>query len=160
MINDQFKRLDGLLEYSDIPVRKWYGDVSRNKKQKLLKKTDGVMQPTPESLEALVMKKSANVIKLFSDLRYIIMDEVHCFMNSPRGIQLLCILERIQRLTNNIPRRIGLSATLGDYGDAEMWLSSGTNTYMVHHGNVSADFRWMRKILIWEENLTNKSSRL
>lgn len=126
LINDQFERLDGLLEYSDIPVCKWHGDVSQNKKQKLLKKPGGVMQTTPESLEALVMKKSANVIKLFSDLRYIIIDEVHYFMNSPRGIQLLCILERIQRLTNNIPRRIGLSATLGDYGDAETWLSSGT----------------------------------
>ena len=68
LINDQFERLDGLLEYSDIPVWKWHGDVSQNKKQKLLKKPGGVMKTTPESLEALVMKKSANVIKLFSDL--------------------------------------------------------------------------------------------
>lgn len=127
LINDQFERLDGLLEYSDIPVWKWHGDVSQNKKQKLLKRPYGVMQTTPESLEALIMKKSASVITLFSDLRYIIIDEVHYFMDSPRGIQLLSILERIQRLTSIIPRRIGLSATLGNYDDAEAWLSSGTN---------------------------------
>ncbi len=127
LINDQFERLDGLLEYSDIPVWKWHGDVSQNKKQKLLKRPCGVMQTTPESLEALIMKKSAAVITLFSDLRYIIIDEVHYFMDSPRGLQLLSILERIQRLTNIIPRRIGLSATLGNYDDAEAWLSSGTN---------------------------------
>lgn len=127
LINDQFERLDGLLEYSNIPVWKWHGDVSQNKKQKLLKRPYGVMQTTPESLEALIMKKSANIITLFSDLRYIIIDEVHYFMDSPRGLQLLSILERIQRLTNVIPRRIGLSATLGNYNNAEMWLSSGTN---------------------------------
>lgn len=127
LINDQFERLDGLLEYSNIPVWKWHGDVSQNKKQKLLNRPYGVMQTTPESLEALIMKKSANVITLFSDLRYIIIDEVHYFMDSPRGIQLLSILERIQRLTNIIPRRIGLSATLGNYNNAETWLSSGTN---------------------------------
>ncbi|MEE1281464.1 MAG: DEAD/DEAH box helicase [Acutalibacteraceae bacterium] len=83
LINDQFERLDGLLEYSDIPVWKWHGDVSQNKKQKLLKRPCGVMQTTPESLEALIMKKSAAVITLFSDLRYIIIDEVHYFMDSP-----------------------------------------------------------------------------
>lgn len=128
LINDQFERLDGLLEYSNIPVWKWHGDVSRNKKQKLLKNPCGVMQTTPESLEAMIMKNGTNVFTLFSDLRYIIIDEVHYFMDSSRGIQLLSILERIQRLTNNVPRRIGLSATLGDYyNNAETWLSSGTN---------------------------------
>ncbi len=126
LINDQFERLDGLLEYSDIPVWKWHGDVSHSKKQKLLKKPSGVMQTTPESLEALVMKRRADVISLFSDLRYIVIDEVHYFMDNPRGTQLLSILERIQRLTGNIPRRIGLSATLGSYDDAQEWLSMGT----------------------------------
>lgn len=127
LINDQFERLDGLLEYSGIPVWKWHGDVSQNKKQKLIKNPSGVMQTTPESLEAMVMKRRSDIITLFSDLRYIIIDEVHYFMDSPRGIQLLSILERIQRLTNVIPRRIGLSATLGNYGNAERWLSAGTN---------------------------------
>lgn len=126
LINDQFERLFGLLEYSNIPVWKWHGDVSQNKKQKLLRRPSGVMQTTPESLEAMLMKRRAYVSTLFSDLRYIIIDEVHYFMDSPRGIQLLSIIERIQRLTNNIPRRIGLSATLGNYENAERWLSSGT----------------------------------
>ena len=126
LINDQFVRLDGLLEYSNIPVWKWHGDVSQSNKQKLLKRPSGVLQTTPESLEAMLMKRRSNVITLFSDLRYIIIDEVHYFMDSPRGLQLLSIIERIQRLTNNIPRRIGLSATLGNYENAERWMSSGT----------------------------------
>ena len=47
-------------------------------------------------------------------------------MNSPRGVQLMCQIERIQRISNNIPRRIGLSATLSDYESAEAWLCLGS----------------------------------
>lgn len=65
LINDQFERLDGLLEHSDIPVWKWHGDVSQNKKQKLLKRPYGVMQTTPESLEALIMKKVLLLLPCF-----------------------------------------------------------------------------------------------
>lgn len=127
LINDQFLRLTDLLLEVDFKVTKWHGDVSQVEKNKLLRNPSGLLQITPESLESLLMKKRTNVIKLFSDLRYIIIDEVHYFMNSVRGIQLLCILERISRLTSNNPRRVGLSATLGDYTGAINWLNNGTN---------------------------------
>jgi ATP-dependent Lhr-like helicase len=56
----------------------------------------------------------------------VIIDEVHYFMRDMRGIQVLCELERIQRLTRNVPRRIGLSATLGDVNAAKDWLNTGS----------------------------------
>ena len=127
LINDQFYRLNGLLEEACIPVHKWHGDVSQNDKNKLLKNPQGVLQITPESLEGMLMNKKQEIMHLFWDLKFIIIDEVHNFMGCDRGIQLLCILERIQRLIGNIPRRIGLSATLGNYVLAEEWLNSGTN---------------------------------
>lgn len=34
LINDQFERLNGLLEESDIPVWAWHGDISQSKKRK------------------------------------------------------------------------------------------------------------------------------
>ena len=126
LINDQFYGLDGLLAESKIPVCKWHGDVSASKKKHLLEHPSGVLQTTPESLEALLLKKKDQVAVLFSDLRYVIIDEVHYFMGSDRGTQLLCLLERIQKITGRIPIRIGLSATLGDYTLAENWLNSGT----------------------------------
>lgn len=127
LINDQFYRLDYLLQEGNIPVCKWHGDASQSAKNKLIKNPQGVLQITPESLESLLINKSNICINIFKDLRFVIIDEVHYFMSSPRGIQLLCQLERIQRLTKLIPRRIGLSATLGDYKVAEDWLNSGTN---------------------------------
>ncbi len=126
LINDQFIRIDEILKETDINVTKWHGDVPQNIKNKLFKNPNGILQITPESLEAMLMKNSNNIQKLFCDLRYIVIDEIHYFMNDDRGLQLLCILERIQRLIKKQPRRIGLSATLGDYSLAKKWLNSGT----------------------------------
>ena len=127
LINDQFERLEELLEEADIPVTKWHGDASQTAKKKLVKSPRGVMQTTPESLESLLIRNSSNAYRLFSDLRFVIIDEVHYFMDNDRGLQLLSVLERLQRLMGFIPRRIGLSATLGDSANAEKWLCMGSN---------------------------------
>lgn len=126
LINDQFKRLEQILLDGNIPVCKWHGDASVTKKNALLKKPEGVLQITPESLESLLVNKRGACMKMFSDLRYIIIDEVHHFMRDVRGVQVLCQLERLQKLTGNIPRRVGLSATLGDISLAEAWLNTGS----------------------------------
>ena len=126
LINDQFLRLEELLEEADIPVTKWHGDASQAAKKRLVKSPRGVMQTTPESLESLLMHNSANAYRLFSDLRCVIIDEVHYFMDNDRGLQLLCLLERLARLIGFHPRRIGLSATLGDPANAEKWLCMGS----------------------------------
>lgn len=127
LINDQFKRLDELLLESPIRVTKWHGDASVTKKNELLRKPEGVLQITPESLESLLVGKRGSCLKLFSDLRFVIIDEVHHFMRDTRGIQVLSQLERLQRLTGTMPRRIGLSATLGDIEAARTWLDSGSS---------------------------------
>lgn len=126
LINDQFQRLEALLEEADIPVTKWHGDASQAAKKRLVRSPRGVMQTTPESLESLLMHNSANAYRLFSDLRFVIIDEVHYFMDNDRGLQLLCLLERLSRLIGFSPRRIGLSATLGDTTNAEKWLCTGS----------------------------------
>lgn len=126
LINDQFKRLEQLLLDSNIPVTKWHGDASLTKKNKLVKKPEGLLQITPESLESLVTNKRGACLSMFSDLRFVVIDEVHSFMRDVRGLQLLCVLERLKQLTGVNPRRIGLSATLGDVTLAQTWLNTGT----------------------------------
>ncbi len=122
LINDQFERLEGLLEEADIPVTKWHGDASQAAKKRVLKRPAGVIQTTPESLESMLMRNSSGAYRLFCDLRFVIIDEVHYFMDNDRGLQLLSLLERLARLIGFCPRRIGLSATLGDTTNAEKWL--------------------------------------
>lgn len=131
LINDQFLRLNDLLKEADIPVWHWHGDVSQTHKNKLLKDPSGILQITPESLESLLINKSTELPRVFGDLRFVIIDEVHVFMGSDRGRQVLCQLQRLNRFVHGLPRRIGLSATLGDYSLAEAWLQSGTDKAVI-----------------------------
>ncbi|GAA6624171.1 DEAD/DEAH box helicase [Scytonema sp. NUACC26] len=131
LINDQFERLNDLLKEAEIPVICWHGDVSQSQKNKLLKTPRGILQITPESLESLLINKHHELLRLFGDLRFIIIDEIHVFMGSERGGQILCQLTRLERVIKKEPRRIGLSATLGDYSMAEEWLRSGTRRAVI-----------------------------
>ena len=80
LINDQFNRLEQMLLDSNIPVTKWHGDASQTQKNKLIKKPEGLLQITPESLESLITNKRGACLSMFSDLRFVIIDEVHYFM--------------------------------------------------------------------------------
>ena len=126
LINDQFERLSDLLEESDIPVWPWHGDVSQSLKKQALKKAKGILQITPESLEALIMRRPGEAAHLFADLRFVVIDEIHALMGADRGLQVICLLSRMEKLTGCKPRRIGLSATLNDYQPAMTFLSAGT----------------------------------
>ncbi|MEO1428107.1 MAG: DEAD/DEAH box helicase [Cyanobacteria bacterium J06633_8] len=131
LINDQFERLNDLLREAYIPVSHWHGDVPQSRKKQLLKNPSGILQITPESLESLLINKHDDLIRLFGDVRFVVIDEIHAFMGTERGYQILCQLERLANITKNQHRRIGLSATLGDYSLAENWLSSGTDKSVV-----------------------------
>ena len=126
LINDQFSRLNDLCAEADIPVWHWHGDVNQSHKNKLLKKPSGILQITPESLEALMLHKHGDIARLFGDLRFIVVDEVHSLMRGDRGGQTLCLMERLSRMAGVNPRRIGLSATIGDLEETGRFLSSGT----------------------------------
>lgn len=126
LINDQFYRIEELLEQSGIPVTHWHGDVAQSHKKKLLEKPSGILQITPESLESMLINRSNDLVRIFGDLRFVVIDEIHTLTGSDRGNQILCQLARIGRLIGHHPRRIGLSATIGDPHLAAAWLSAGT----------------------------------
>ena len=126
LINDQFGRLTELCEDAGIAVHRWHGDVAASRKQKLLKKPSGILQITPESLEALLIGKHMEIPSLFCDLRFIVIDEIHSLLRADRGLQTFCLIERLCRDAGCSPRRIGLSATIGSPEDAGAFLAAGS----------------------------------
>ena len=142
LINDQFERLNDLCQEAGIPVWHWHGDVSQTHKNKLLKHPSGILQITPESLESLLMHKHNEIAHLFSDLRYIVIDEVHSLMRADRGAQTLCLIERLCRLSGSDPRRIGLSATIGDPETVAAFLAYGTSRETVVPRIEAKGIRW------------------
>lgn len=126
LINDQFLRLDALLDEAGIPVWHWHGDVSASQKAKLLKNPEGILQITPESLESMLMRRSNDIPRLFGALRYVVIDEIHTLIASDRGNQILCQICRIERKAGVSVRRVGLSATIGNLKAAADWLGGGS----------------------------------
>ncbi|WP_455137370.1 DEAD/DEAH box helicase [Thermophilibacter sp.] len=127
LINDQFYRLTDLCEEAGVSVWHWHGDVSSSHKARLMRRPSGILQITPESLEALLMRRHVAVAKLFCDLRYVVIDEIHSLLRQDRGGQCLCLVERLSRIAGVEPRRVGLSATIGDPEAVGAFLAAGTS---------------------------------
>lgn len=125
LINDQFDRLDRLCERLEIPVHRWHGDVSSGHKRHLLSDPAGILLITPESLEALFVLRGTAIAKLFGNLDFVVVDELHSFIGTERGQQLQSLLSRLELVLRRRIPRIALSATLGDMELAAEFLRPG-----------------------------------
>ncbi len=128
LINDQFYRVEELCKNLDVTVTKWHGEANKTLKNRLIKQPTGIVLITPESLEAMFVNKPFNVKQLFSNLKYVVIDEIHSFIGTDRGTQLKSILSRLQRVNSNSFSIVGLSATIGDYNEAKKFTGNEANT--------------------------------
>ncbi|MBU6120848.1 DEAD/DEAH box helicase [Hymenobacter siberiensis] len=128
LINDQFQRVETLCQYLDVPVTKWHGEASRTEKKKLLDQPAGILLITPESLEAMFVHAPRSVKTLFSQLDYVVIDEIHSFLGTDRGLQLQSLLARLRRAGRARFAVVGLSATIGDYAEAKRFTGEAART--------------------------------
>jgi ATP-dependent Lhr-like helicase len=128
LINDQFQRVEELCSYLDVPVTKWHGEANRTLKEKLIKNPSGVVLITPESLEAMFVNAPQNVKHLFGRLEFVIIDEIHAFAGTNRGLQLRSILSRLKYGMEKPFRVLGLSATIGDFQQVKQMTTDPENT--------------------------------
>jgi len=128
LINDQFYRIEELCKNLDVTVTKWHGEANKTLKERLIKRPNGIVLITPESLEAMFVNKPFNVKQLFSNVKYVVIDEIHSFIGSDRGIQLKSILSRIQKINTKPFSVVGLSATIGDYDEAKKFTGDEAKT--------------------------------
>jgi ATP-dependent helicase Lhr and Lhr-like helicase len=81
-----------------------------------------LMLTTLESLESMLVSRGVDHLRLFADLRTVVVDEVHAFAGGDRGWHLLAVLERLSRIAGRPVQRIGLSATVGNPAELLTWL--------------------------------------
>jgi ATP-dependent Lhr-like helicase len=147
LINDQFYRIEELCKNLDVTVTKWHGEANKTLKDKLIKQPNGIVLITPESLEAMFVNKPFNVKQLFSNLKYVVIDEIHSFIGTDRGIQLKSILSRLQKVNSNQFSIVGLSATIGDYNEAKKFTGDEQKTKVLLDRTakeVNAFFRYFK----------------
>lgn len=122
LINDQEDRFRSFCVPTSLSVMKWHGDVAKGDRS-WKGEPPHFLMITPESLEVLLQEQT-----LETDLRlvrYIIIDELHAFVETERGVHLKVLLERMDRLAKRKIQRIGLSATTGNPAEILSWLSDG-----------------------------------
>ncbi|HEY0983493.1 DEAD/DEAH box helicase [Schlesneria sp.] len=101
----------------------WHGDVKSTARKRVLRDRPDCLLTTPESLEVMLVSPKVDAKSLFSELRVVIIDEIHAFAGDDRGWHLLAVLERISRLAGCEIQRIGLSATVGNPEMLVDWLA-------------------------------------
>ncbi|MEN3540028.1 DEAD/DEAH box helicase [Microbispora sp. ZYX-F-249] len=129
LLNNLLPRLQAYAGWLGRRVELWHGDVSRSRRQTILRDPPDILLTTPESLEAMLIGTGVDHRRLLADLRAVVVDEVHAFARDDRGWHLLAVLERLTRLAGRPLQRIGLSATVGNPDDLLSWLQgSGAAT--------------------------------
>lgn len=112
LINDQVKRLEEYGKRLDLRVAGWHGDIPHARKLKLFDTPPSSIIITPESVQGLVLRRNAELAKLVVGLRLVIIDEIHAFAGTDRGMQVIALLDHVERLAGRRIPRVGLSATV------------------------------------------------
>ena len=124
LINDMNDRIDFWGKHFNLETVKWHGDVGKPIKDKFFKNPSDFLLITPESLEVIFMNRSDEEKRhVFKNLKYVVVDEIHYFAESDRGIQLNSLLNRIDKYCEKKPTRLGLSATVGNPSSVSKWLN-------------------------------------
>ncbi|MDO7835849.1 ligase-associated DNA damage response DEXH box helicase [Sphingobium sp. HBC34] len=103
-----------------ISVETRTGDTPSDRKARQRVRPPQILLTTPESLSLLLSYPDAAL--LFSDLRTVIVDEVHAFATQKRGDLLNLSMARLQAI-NPALRRVALSATVADVDAYRAWLA-------------------------------------
>lgn len=104
----------------DISVETRTGDTPADRKARQRAKPPNILLTTPESLSLLLSHPDS--FGMFSDLRTVIIDEIHAFATSKRGDLLALALSRLQAISPAL-RRVALSATIADPTPYSAWLA-------------------------------------
>jgi ATP-dependent Lhr-like helicase len=84
------------------------GDTPPAERNRFLREPSDILITTPESIYLML---TSNVREMLRSVETIIIDEIHALVPNKRGAHLAISLERLARICETPPQRIGLSAT-------------------------------------------------
>lgn len=108
LANDLLKRLQRPVDQLDLRIGIRHGD--RDDVQRV--HSPNILITTPESLEVLLIRKDVHL----AGVQAVVIDEMHLFYNTQRGLQLSIQLRRLARRIGHKLQVVALSATVGDLG--------------------------------------------
>jgi ATP-dependent Lhr-like helicase len=125
LIKDQEDRIRSMCKRAGLTVTSQHSDMASRDLWKFSgdRELPDLLLTTPESLEVLLNNPDSR--DAFLSVRFVIIDEIHAFMETDRGVHLLCLLDRLEMMPSkrHTIQRVGLSATIGNPMDLLAWLS-------------------------------------
>lgn len=155
LINNQFERVTELSDSLGIGITKWHGDVYASIKKKFRSKPTEILQITPESIESLFINYPNDVEKIFKYVEYVVIDEIHSFIGSDRGVHLQSLLSRIKELNEANYRMIGLSATIDDYEVVKNWVDYHNPDNVTIIEEKGSDKKLLYSLMAFKDEETN-----
>ncbi len=102
-----------------VTVETRTGDTSASRRQRQKLVPPDILLTTPEQLALLIAAADAETF--FSDLKTVVLDELHALVTSKRGDLLSLGLARLRSIAPGI-RTVGLSATVAEPDELRGWL--------------------------------------
>jgi ATP-dependent Lhr-like helicase len=118
---DILRRLSDLGAEVGIKVQVRHGDTATATRTLQARSPPNMLITTPETLQAILPGRRMR--QHLSNVRWVIVDEIHELATDKRGVQLALGLERLRNLMSQDFQRIGLSATVGDEGRIAKFLA-------------------------------------
>ncbi|MCD6092646.1 MAG: DEAD/DEAH box helicase [Candidatus Aenigmarchaeota archaeon] len=118
---DMFERLFWWSDKLDLEIAIRHGDTSQKERIEQREIPSHILITTPETLQAILTGKKMK--KHLSNIKYVVIDEIHELVSSKRGIQLSLALERLKQMSGKF-QIIGLSATIGSEKDVASFIGN------------------------------------
>lgn len=128
---DLINRISWLCDEAGIKAGVRHGDTGAPERRRQAESPPQLLITTPESIQGILL--SSKLREHLKDLAVVIIDEVHELYYNKRGAQLAVTLERLVRRSGEF-QRIGLSATVGDAGEAADFLFGKRDYEVIRSG--------------------------
>jgi ATP-dependent helicase Lhr and Lhr-like helicase len=127
LLNNLLPRIEHYGRLFGRRVELWHGDVGDSSRRRIVTDPPDVLLTTPESIEVMLITRREHHDRLFSQLRAVVVDEIHAFAGDDRGWHLLSVLERLGFRAERPLQRVGLSATVGNPKALLDWLAGSAS---------------------------------
>ena len=137
---DMLRRIEQIADELDISIAVRHGDTGEGERRRQSLKPPQILITTPETFQLLFLGK--NLRKALKNVKFVVVDEVHEFADSERGVQLSVALERLKEYARF--QIVALSATVGNADRVMKFM--GCETLILHHGDKRYSYRIVKPV--------------